>query len=204
MTKLANNEPVTMEVIAKLCNALDCKIDDIVEITLDYGVHEFILKYKTELEKLNYYSWARFLEQVNDDKALIRVIDKLEIATPRRDNLAIYRELLRREFEQDTCFYCGKHLNRGIHVDHFIPWTFVKDDKLWNFVLACPTCNVKKSNKLPTKDHIVQIVGRNQRMLALQSQLVIEEFENYSDGIIERMWNYAKKSGFKEYICRND
>ena len=35
MTKLANNENVTMEVMAKICNALNCKIDDIVEITLD-------------------------------------------------------------------------------------------------------------------------------------------------------------------------
>jgi len=32
MTKLANNENVTMEVIEKICNALDCNIDDIVEI----------------------------------------------------------------------------------------------------------------------------------------------------------------------------
>lgn len=35
MTKLANNENVTMGVMAKLCNALNCKIDDIVEITPD-------------------------------------------------------------------------------------------------------------------------------------------------------------------------
>lgn len=32
MTKLANNENVTMEVMAKICNALNCKMDDIVEI----------------------------------------------------------------------------------------------------------------------------------------------------------------------------
>ena len=32
MTKLANNENVTMEVMAKICSALDCKIDDVVEI----------------------------------------------------------------------------------------------------------------------------------------------------------------------------
>lgn len=35
MTKLANNENVTMEVIAKICNALECKMDDIVEIISD-------------------------------------------------------------------------------------------------------------------------------------------------------------------------
>lgn len=75
-------------------------------LVLNHCIHEFILKYKAELERLNYYSWAKFLEQINDDNALIRVIEKLELATPRRDNLSIYRELLRREFEQDTCFYC--------------------------------------------------------------------------------------------------
>ena len=35
MTKLANNENVTMEVMAKICSALDCKIDHVVEILPD-------------------------------------------------------------------------------------------------------------------------------------------------------------------------
>lgn len=35
MTKLANDENVTMEVMAKICNALNCKIDDIVDILPD-------------------------------------------------------------------------------------------------------------------------------------------------------------------------
>lgn len=35
MTKLANNENVTMDVMVKICSALDCKIDDVVEILPD-------------------------------------------------------------------------------------------------------------------------------------------------------------------------
>lgn len=35
MTKLANNENVTVEVIAKICNALDCSMDDVIEILPD-------------------------------------------------------------------------------------------------------------------------------------------------------------------------
>ena len=35
MAKLANDENVTMEVMAKICSALNCKFDDIVEITSD-------------------------------------------------------------------------------------------------------------------------------------------------------------------------
>ena len=35
MTKLANNENVTVEVMAKICKALDCKMDDVIEIISD-------------------------------------------------------------------------------------------------------------------------------------------------------------------------
>lgn len=35
MTKLANDENVTMEVMARVCKALNCKMDDIVEIIID-------------------------------------------------------------------------------------------------------------------------------------------------------------------------
>lgn len=35
ITKLSNDENVTMEVMAKICRALNCTMDDIVEITLD-------------------------------------------------------------------------------------------------------------------------------------------------------------------------
>ncbi len=35
MSKLANDENVTMEIMAKICTALDCKMDDIVEIVPD-------------------------------------------------------------------------------------------------------------------------------------------------------------------------
>lgn len=168
-------------------------------ITLSYCVYEFMLKYKAEIEKLNYYSWAKFLEQINDDNALIRVIDKLELATPRRQDLSVYREILRREFEVENCFYCGKKLQKKIHVDHFIPWSFVKDDKMWNFVLACPTCNERKNNKVPQLDYLAKIEERNKKIIKSTDAIVQMDFAEYSDGLINRMWHYAKLSGIKEY-----
>lgn len=35
MTKLANNKNVTVEVMAKICNALNCSMDDVIEILPD-------------------------------------------------------------------------------------------------------------------------------------------------------------------------
>ena len=36
MTKLANNENVTADIMAKICTALNCKMDDVIDIIFDY------------------------------------------------------------------------------------------------------------------------------------------------------------------------
>lgn len=171
-------------------------------LILNYCVYDFLLKYKTELEKLNYYAWARFLEQINDDNALIRVIEKLELATPRREDLSVYREILRQEFEVDTCFYCGKKLQRSIHVDHFIPWKFVKDDKIWNFVLACANCNERKNDRIPPKDYLFKIEKRNKVIQQSSNVIIQTDFSEYSEELLGRMWHYAKLSGLKEFVTK--
>lgn len=168
-------------------------------ITIAPLAYDFMLKYKSELEQLNYYAWAKFLETINDDKTLIRVINKLELSTPHRTDLSVYRELLRQEFEGDKCFYCGCSLKGKVHVDHFIPWSFVKDDKAWNFVLSCPRCNERKNNRLPTQDKILRIETRNKIIRTNMDVIIQKDFQNYSEGLICRLWGYAKMSGLKEY-----
>lgn len=162
-------------------------------------IYDFMLKHKMDLEKLNYYSWAKFLEEVNKDNELIRVIDKLELATPKRNNLTIYRNILRKEFEENNCFYCGKKLQRKVHVDHFIPWSFVKDDKIWNFVLSCPTCNERKNNKVPSIRYLKIIEARNNKIKDLSNELIKEDLKFYSDDMMFNMWKYARQSGLKEF-----
>ena len=169
-------------------------------LTVNYCVYEFMLKYKLELEKLNYYSWARFLEKVNDDKALTRVIEKIELATPRRSNLSVYRDILYSEFEENTCFYCGRKLtNSNIHVDHFIPWSFVKDDKIWNFVLSCSRCNEKKNNRIPDFTLVKELDDRNNQIKDVDRPIVRVDFAYYRDGLIDSMWYYAKMGGMKVF-----
>lgn len=167
---------------------------------LHRDAYSFICKFKNEIEKLNYYSWAKFLEKTNDDDKVIRLLDKLELSTPRRNDLSVYRRILYEEFYENHCFYCGKELNGDIHVDHFIPWFFVKSDNLWNFVLACPKCNIKKKDSLVNESFIQKLESRNKRLLRescgfVDSELVADEFRGYSDNLLSKMWEYAKRSG---------
>lgn len=160
--------------------------------------YEFMLKYKPEIEQLNYYAWAKFLEKVNSDDALSRVLGKLELSTPRRSDLSVYRKILEVEFEGNTCFYCGKKIKTAAHVDHVIPWSFVKSDHLWNFVLACPTCNSKKKDKLPSKENLSRVIVRNEQFISLPKSIIEVEFRGYQADLMWKIWNYAKLSGLRE------
>lgn len=168
------------------------------EYSINPVAYEFMLKYKPEIEQLNYYAWAKFLEKVNSDDVLVRVLGKLELATPRRTDLSIYRKILQEEFEDNTCFYCGCKLKNTSHVDHVIPWSFIKEDHLWNFVLACPSCNTRKNNKLPTKSGLSKVIVRNDQLIKIGSPKIELAFKGYSPDLLWRIWEYAKLSGIKE------
>lgn len=168
-------------------------------IVISKGAYAFISKSKAGIEKMNYYSWAKFLEKTNDEYILTHLLDRLDLATPQRKDLSVYREVLYKEFQEDRCFYCGRKISKSAHVDHFIPWSFIKTDNLWNFVLACSTCNKKKSNRLVGIEYIKKIDDRNKVMQETRDlPFVKRELNNYYTGLIDKIWLYAKKSGFRE------
>jgi hypothetical protein len=48
------------------------------------------------------------------------------------------------------CIYTGKELHKGkYHVEHFVPYSFVSHDQLWNLIPSDNSFNISKSNKLP-------------------------------------------------------
>ena len=172
-------------------------------------MYEFICKHKVAIEKLNYYEWAKFLEKVNDELLATKLLDKLD-KSAKRSNLGIYRQILFDEFESRECFYCGKKLReKGIQVDHFIPWSFIKDDKLWNMVLACPSCNNGKRDKLATEPFLDKLLMRNKDIrlhyynntLELSRTIDIraaEEMRNYGRVGLLKIYNYAQENGYDE------
>lgn len=153
-------------------------------------MYDFLCKHKLTIEKINYYEWAKFLEKINEAAYTTSLLNKIDESS-KRNNLSKYRDILYQEFENDCCFYCGKKLTpKDTDVDHFIPWSFVKDDNLWNLVLSCQSCNRQKNDKLPSDLYVRKIVNRN--------KLLIEKLnaENYSHERIERLYYWAKVNGF--------
>ena len=84
-----------------------------------------------------------------------------------------------------------------MHVDHFLPWSFVREDKIWNFVLACPECNIKKKDKMPNEDYLIRLGERNKKLKGIDDVLIEKEFAGYSYDFLRRMWMYYSYTGVK-------
>ncbi len=158
-------------------------------------MYEFLCKHKIAIEKVNYYEWARYLEKINTDDVMDHLLTKID-ESAKRNNLDYYRNILFEEFE-NKCFYCGKPVTRqGVHVDHFIPWSFIKDDKLWNFVLACSKCNTSKSDRLAPKAQLDMLVRRNEQIIIDRPNTTL--MQNYRAQRLLKIYSWASENGYKD------
>lgn len=168
------------------------------KIQFNYFAYMFLLKYAYVIGKLNYFEWIKFLEAVNDKELAYDIAGCLDDSSQRTD-LSKYRSFLMQDLHKHTCFYCGRELNGACEVDHFIPWSFVKDDRLWNFVQSCKKCNGSKSDKLTAPQYMGLIVQRNQELI--RQPLLIDafkdEFYGYNDGRLPDMYKSAAFNGFE-------
>ena len=129
-------------------------------IVITEEAHQFFKENYHELSKLLIYEWAKFLEKTNFTPMLIAKIEGLGLH--KRRSLTRYRNILLKQMNA-KCFYCDCMVkNDDIHIDHFIPWSYIYDDAIWNLVISCSDCNLKKSDYLAPSMCITKIEERNE------------------------------------------
>lgn len=130
-------------------------------IVISLETQKFLKENYYEFSKILIYEWAKFLEKTNFTPRLISKIEELGIK--KRRSLTKYKKILL-EIDGTKCFYCNNQVEEHeIHIDHFIPWSYIYEDSSWNLVVSCSTCNLKKSDNLPPENFIKTICGRNEK-----------------------------------------
>lgn len=154
-----------------------------------------LIQYKSFFERLNFFEWEKYLEKCNEGLAIPygTIFENIT----KRSNLDRYRSFLLAR-EGGTCFYCHKKIESTPAVDHFIPWSFVRDDKLWNFVLACPKCNSRKSDYLLPDTSTKELISRNRRIITYDDMLVKNDFTQYTEDRIPSMFESALGNGWQQ------
>lgn len=129
-----------------------------IEVTEE--VHRFFKDNYNELSKILIYEWAKFLEKTNFTPRLIAKIE--DLGTDKRRSLVKFKKILLSQMEA-KCFYCDCSTSvDDIHIDHFIPWSYIYDDAIWNLVISCSDCNLKKNDYLAPRSCILKIEKRNE------------------------------------------
>ena len=133
-------------------------------ISLSQDSHGFLRDARLTLEVVANFYWARYLESCN--RLAPRIIQKVSRDGAVRTGLRKFLSILS-ETSDGKCFYCESEFSseNPIAVDHFIPWTFLLEDPLWDLVPACACCNRAKSDSLPDRRYLDRLVQRNTRDL---------------------------------------
>ena len=165
---------------------------DYLKLNLKY--YHFFQTYKRILTNITNYQLALFLEKFNEAEKVNQLLTKVEFVT-KRQSLKEFAILLQKAGIHN-CFYCQKPIAKNIHVDHFIPWSYMQNDQLWNFVLSCPTCNTSKNNKLPIERYLEAIIEQNKALMVKET--LQDYFLTYNDEKLRSLYQYSERNGFRK------
>ncbi len=84
------------------------------------------------------------------------------------------------------CIYSGIPIRKEqMSLDHYIPWTFVAHDQLWNLIPTLPAINSSKSNHLPSDIYFDNFVAMQHKGLTVSQKVFSERvWEKYTDAYI--------------------
>lgn len=66
----------------------------------------------------------------------------------------LYKDFYNNRGKGPVCFYTGKEIEESISHDHFLPWSFLGSDPIYNFVPTTREVNSSKSNCIPSKKYL--------------------------------------------------
>lgn len=122
------------------------------EIEINEKWAAYLRQHQAILRGFTSWHLVRFLQKNNPN--VIGLSEKLEKPCVRMLNTAnrFWKEYLK-ENPTLTCVYSGQTItNANLSLDHFLPWSFVAHDQLWNIIPTPKPVNSVKNNWLPSID----------------------------------------------------
>jgi len=167
-------------------------------IRINPSYYSFMQRFQRVLHYLTNYQLALFLEKFNNEGDTTNLLLKVENVSKRCSLDQFYQVL--ESFYDGKCFYCGKVIKKKAtaHVDHFIPWSFVQNDQLWNLVIACSTCNLSKNDKLASDYFLKVLIDRNEEFLVQSNLFQREDMQVYSEKKLKELYQYSVDNGFTD------
>lgn len=142
---------------------------------------DYLISYAAILKDFSFWNLAIFLQKRNPNvpdipSKLVRPLQRTPLTRQRR-----FWDRFIQTKGQIQCIYTGANLTVGDYdLDHFIPWSFVVHDLLWNLIPSDSSVNSSKSNCIPSLERYLEPLAR------LQHEALKENYlSNPSDKLLE-------------------
>jgi heterodisulfide reductase subunit C len=122
------------------------------------------------LTQMLYFKWTQLLERYNRSPKIANKIAGSALQEIQRNSLKAYKDVLLKLYQNGAVldFYTDEPLDSlNISVDHFIPWSYMYSDDLWNLVITSKSNNSKKSNKKAEKIYLQKLKEQNQKLIQI-------------------------------------
>lgn len=181
------------------------------KIVLNKGWADYLNENYRVIKPWIYYKLVCFLQKRNPNVPAIAF--KLE--APKTRNLTtatrLWKEIITAKNIKDI--YTGKDFNDGnyanygvLSIDHFIPWSFVLHDEMWNLVPTFKNINSSKSDKLLNYNRYIDsfcnmqyeavtYISQKGKEKALESYIDVLKIENFQEYL-----RYKPKEAFSEKL----
>jgi transcriptional regulator with XRE-family HTH domain len=134
------------------------------------------------------WEWLNYMQSKNIN--ITNIVNKLFIPL-QRDSLSKqtkYWKLILNH-QKIKCIYSQIELEKdNISLDHYLPWSFVAHDQLWNLIPTTSSINSSKSNNLPAEKYFSEFVKLQHQGLTIYAQNNSEKkWFNYAEDYIAEL-----------------
>ena len=160
------------------------------------GVAHCLRRFQPLINQLARAQWVLHIKRNRLNSPVLGQVDDLEeflFETPRQALQKVAEGL--QKLSGCKCFYCQEKLNSA-DVDHFVPFSLYPKDWMDNFVLAHPSCNRSKSDRLAARRHLENWVDRCHQQGADLEQIGYEAgfSSSTSTSLAVARWGYQAAS----------
>jgi hypothetical protein len=119
------------------------------------------------------WEWVCYLQKRNPNTPAI--INKV-LPPIKRSSLNNQTNFWKKVIQADSdirCIYSGKPLaDQSFSLDHFLPWTFICHDQIWNLCPVTQASNSSKGNKLPADNYVDAFIQQHIKALQVSSTIM--------------------------------
>ena len=134
------------------------------------------------------WEWLQYMQKCNPS---VPAISNKLFAPAQRDSLknqtTYWKTIL--EHQELFCIYSNKSLSLdNLSLDHYLPWSFVTHDLLWNLIPTSREVNSSKSDNLPSNDYFYSfVIIQHQGLTVSHTNMTKKAWDRYIETYIAEL-----------------